>query len=58
MSHWRTGLLAGLGVLSFSAAGHAPLPARAQAEPNWRTNYNAAAAEARSTGKPLLVAFR
>jgi hypothetical protein len=50
---WHSGVAVGL-IVSLLAA-----EARGQAKaPSWRTDYAAARAEARRTGKPLFVVFR
>jgi hypothetical protein len=58
MKPWQlcTALTLGFGALAGSSALR-PLAAPA-AGPTWISDYEAARAEARSTGKPLFVAFR
>lgn len=58
MQLWRTGSLAAAGLAALTIAAQVRMPARAQTEPTWRTDYAVAAAEARQSGKPLFVAFR
>lgn len=58
MNAWRAGILAGVGLIGLVAAVQIKSPASAQSDPGWRSDYNTAAAEARTSGKPLLVAFR
>jgi hypothetical protein len=50
MQRW---LIAVFAVLAFGSSVHASQP-----KPPWTGDYSAAKAEARQTGKPLLVVFR
>ena len=58
MRWWLTGILLGLAFLGVGGKviGQHPEPAAKQA--GWLTDYQAARAVARSSGKPLFVVFR
>ena len=57
MKYWKTGVLAALGVAALAGSmGRVPLGA--QEEPAWLSDYEAARAQARQSGKLLFVVFR
>jgi hypothetical protein len=58
MKAWKLGSLLGLSITALAAGALAHLPARAQGEAVWLTNYEAARAAARQAGKPLFVVLR
>ncbi len=58
MRWWLTGSTIGLILLAFGSKAAGQLPAQAAKQTGWFTDYEAARAAARSSGKPLFVVFR
>lgn len=58
MSNWLTGSLLGLSLLAVGSRAAGQPPAEAAKQAGWFTDYPAARAAARSSGKPLFVVFR
>jgi hypothetical protein len=58
MKPWQLCSALLLGVASLAGRGAVVPDAQPVAKPAWRSDYEAARAEARRTGKPLFVAFR
>lgn len=56
MKSWKRGGLAVLGAVALGAG--ASVPAQSPGDPVWLSDYEAARAAARQSGKPLFVAFR
>jgi hypothetical protein len=54
----RTHLLAGLGALLLAPATAPAQTGKLTAKYGWLTDYDAAKAEARRTGKPIFLVFR
>ena len=58
MKPWKMGGLMAISHLALMITGGMPLTADAPQEPAWLTDYQAARATARQSGKPLFVVFR
>ena len=58
MRWWIPWSLLGLGVLAADGVAAGQPPAQAVQQAGWFTDYQAARAAARSSGKPLFVVFR
>lgn len=58
MKPWHFGGAVLTGVALLVAGASIQPPARAQQTVNWQSDFEAARAVARRTGKPLFVAFR
>ena len=59
MKWWLFGALGvGIGVLSLDQSGEMAAGQGKKAAPGWATDYNAAKAAAKQSGKPMFIVFR
>ncbi|MFN3652318.1 MAG: hypothetical protein ACK47B_22300 [Armatimonadota bacterium] len=60
MNSWKASALAALGVtgLVAGAVARQPVAAVAQSAPSWLSDFEAARAQARQSGKPIFLVFR